>query len=85
MLVTEPQNIEAVLLSDGWHTVHDNSFKVVHCEISARGMRHGEWKNAATWEELGTDATGVVRSITVPFDTVRGIRETREPCTPAAS
>jgi endonuclease YncB( thermonuclease family) len=81
MLVTEPQNIEAVLLSDGWHAVHDQSFKVVYCEISARGMRHGEWKNAATWQELDADSEKTVRSITVPFDTVRGIRETRAPDT----
>jgi hypothetical protein len=82
MLVTEPQNIEEVLLSDGWHAVHGQSFKVVHCEISTRGMRHGEWKNAATWQELNTDATKAVRSITVPFETVRGIRETRAPDAP---
>ena len=79
MLVTAPQNIEAVLLSDGWHAIHDQSFEVVHCEISTRGMRHGEWKNAATWQELDADGGKTVRSITVPFDTVRGIRETRVP------
>jgi hypothetical protein len=82
MLVTEPQNIEAVLLSDGWHTVHGKSFKVVHCEISTRGMRHGEWKNAATWQELDTDTEKTVHSITVPFDSVLGIKETREADTP---
>ena len=82
MLVTEPQNIEEVLLSDGWHAVHGQSFKVVHCEISTRGMWHGEWKKGATRQELDTNATKAVRSITVPFETVRGIRETRAPDAP---
>ncbi|MGH7844281.1 MAG: hypothetical protein ACREQW_03795 [Candidatus Binatia bacterium] len=85
MVVIEPQNIDAVLLNDGWHTVHGRSFSVVHCEISMTGVRHGEWRNAATWRELTTGATKLVRSITVPFETVLGIQETGQPYTAEAA
>jgi hypothetical protein len=79
LVVIEPQNIEAVLLNDGWHAVHGKSFRVVHCEIATTGFRHCEWTNAANWQELVTDITNIVRSITVPFGSVLGIRETGEP------
>lgn len=81
MLVIEPQEIEAVLLNDGWHTVHGKSFRVVQCEVSTTGVRHGEWKNAATWQELATEATPGLRSVTAPFDNVLAIRKTGEPYT----
>jgi hypothetical protein len=82
MLVIEPQDIEAVLLNDGWHIVHGKSFRVVQSEISTTGMWHAEWKNAATWQELATGATQGLRSVATPFDHVLAIRKAGEPYTP---
>jgi hypothetical protein len=76
MIEIMPEDVEAVLLHDGWHVIDRKSFTITNSCVF--GKREGtlnrvpEWKQVASWTEapVGT----VSHSVTVPFDSILGVR-----------
>lgn len=77
MIAIMPEHIEAVLLNDGWHKVVEGSFQITNSCIfgKAKGQRTPEWRGwAAFWKEASTGGTEVIYTVTVPFESILGIR-----------
>jgi hypothetical protein len=73
-----PEDVEAVLLADGWHPVNENSFMITKSCIfqieKGTAQKRPEWDNwVASWKEnpAGREFT---RNVTVPFDSILGVR-----------
>jgi hypothetical protein len=77
MLKIKEEGVQAVLLHDGWHTIHDRSFGITgRCVIGETKIagKVPEWQMVATWKEVisGKEA---IASVTVRFDSILGLRE----------
>jgi hypothetical protein len=76
MLTVNVQEIEAVLVQDGWHLVEGRSFKIDSLEFGPKGIHGADWKKVATW--LETPRPRLRQTVTVPFESILGIKEKAE-------
>jgi hypothetical protein len=73
MIDIKPANVAAVLLPDGWHEVHGATFTIDTAAIASGG-----WKKAAHWEEAFVGRGRLYHLVTVPFESVLGVRELKK-------
>lgn len=77
MLTIDREEVEAVLLHDGWHSVHEKSFRIDSIEIRSTAIGLVQWRQAAIWEEVAFAAT-VHHKVTVPFESILAFRELKK-------
>lgn len=78
MFEIDLEDVDQVLLPDGWHRVLNHSFTIGTCQIGQpknAADKVSYWQDAASWQEYPGDTTEYICSMIAPLHAIAAIRK----------